>query len=114
MKDKRQESLKGGAPVEAVVAARAKKVPVVGLFGAKGRVKIIKILADAGELNISEIARRAKLNHNATKAHLSILVGADVVQQKDFGRIRVYRFRIEIPRVLAIKKLFEMWEPSDE
>ncbi|MFX1487494.1 MAG: hypothetical protein ACFFBS_10475, partial [Promethearchaeota archaeon] len=46
------------------------RIPIEELLSSKGRVKIIKILAMAGELNISEISRRARLNHEATAQHL--------------------------------------------
>ena len=58
------------------------------IFSSKGRVRIIKILSEAGELNISEIARRAELNYTTTNQHLNILKGADLIQEKKFGRIR--------------------------
>lgn len=88
------------------------KLPIEDVFQSKGRIKILKILAKEGELNISEIARRAHINHNSTRYHLNFLVKANVIQEKKFGRIRIYRFRIENIRVRAIKNLFEIWENS--
>ncbi|MEJ2126772.1 MAG: ArsR family transcriptional regulator [Candidatus Bathyarchaeota archaeon] len=40
------------------------------VFSSKGRVKILRILSEIGELNISEIARRAGLNYTTTNQHL--------------------------------------------
>ena len=88
------------------------KLAIEDVFQSKGRIKILKILAKEGELNISEIARRAHINHNSTRYHLNFLVKANVIQEKKFGRIRIYRFRIENIRVRAIKNLFEIWENS--
>jgi DNA-binding transcriptional ArsR family regulator len=42
------------------------------IFSSKGRVRILKILSEIGELNISEIAKRAKLNYTSTNQHFSI------------------------------------------
>ena len=89
------------------------KLLLEDVFQSKGRIKILKILAIEGELNISEIARRAGINHNSTRYHLNFLVKANVVQEKKFGRIRIYRFKIENIKVRAIKNLFEIWENSD-
>lgn len=89
------------------------KILIEDVFQSKGRIKILKILAVEGELNISEIARRAGINHNSTRYHLNFLVKANVVQEKKFGRIRIYRFKIENIKVRAIKNLFEIWENSD-
>lgn len=89
-----------------------KKLALEDVFQSKGRIKILKILAKEGELNISEIARRAHMNHNSTRYHLNFLVKANILQEKKFGRIRIYRFRKESIRVRAIKNLFEIWENS--
>jgi len=43
------------------------------VFSSKGRVKILRILAEMGELNISAIARRAGLNYATTNQHLLAL-----------------------------------------
>ncbi len=83
------------------------------IFQSKGRIKILKILAQEGELNISEIARRANINHNSTRYHLNFLVKVNIIQEKRFGRIRIYRFRGEEMKVRAIKSLFDIWEDSE-
>ena len=80
------------------------------IFSSKGRVRILKILSEAGELNISEIARRVELNYTTTNQHLNVLKGADLIQEKKFGRIRIFRFKYEYPRAQAIKNLIDFWE----
>ncbi|TFG05499.1 MAG: ArsR family transcriptional regulator [Promethearchaeota archaeon] len=89
------------------------KLNIEDIFQSKGRIKILKILAKEGELNISEIARRSHINHNSTRYHLNFLVKAKIIQEKTFGRIRIYRFRMENIKVQAIKNLFEIWEKSN-
>ncbi|MCD6509120.1 MAG: ArsR family transcriptional regulator [Thermoprotei archaeon] len=82
-------------------------VKIEDIFSSKGRVKILKILALKGELNISEIARRAELNHSSTLAHLEQLKDMGIIEEKTFGRIRIFRFREEDPKAKIIKQLFE-------
>ena len=89
---------------------RAERMTVEQVLSSKGRIKILKILAEAGELNISEIAKRAKLNHTTTLAHLLDLKKAGLVEEKTFGRIRIFRLREEDPRTKALKHLFEVFE----
>jgi len=79
------------------------------VFSSKGRVKILKILVEIGELNISEIARRAKLNYTTTNQHLQVLETSGIVRHKNFGRIRIFRFNIDDPRAKNIKGLIEEW-----
>lgn len=80
------------------------------IFSSKGRVRIIRVLAKAGELNISEIARRARLNYKATSSHLKALRNAGIIQEKRFGRVRIFRFKSENTKALALKQLVEAWE----
>ncbi len=83
------------------------------VFSSKGRVKILKILAEIRELNISEIARRAGLNYTTTNQHLQVLENHKLVRHKTFGRIRIFRFDEENPRARMIKKLIESWEQTN-
>ncbi|MEM3587641.1 MAG: winged helix-turn-helix domain-containing protein [Candidatus Jordarchaeaceae archaeon] len=82
------------------------------IFSSKGRIKIVKILAKEGELNISEIAKRARLNYATTNQHLDFLEKVGLVQEKIFGRIRIFRFKAENIKAQAIKNLFESWESN--
>ncbi|MCW8802436.1 MAG: winged helix-turn-helix domain-containing protein [Candidatus Bathyarchaeota archaeon] len=80
------------------------------VFSSKGRVKILRILSEIGELNISEIARRAGLNYATTNQHLELLENNKLVRHKTFGRIRIFRYNEENPRALMIRQLMENWE----
>jgi len=80
------------------------------VFSSRGRVKILRILAEIGELNISEIARRAGLNYATTIQHLQTLEKAGLVNHKNFGRICIYRYNETHSLAKAIKTLVEKWE----
>ena len=84
------------------------------VFSSKGRVKILRILAEIGELNISEIARRAGLNYSTTNQHLQALENHKLVRHKTFGRIRIFRYNEENPRAKMIRQLIEFWEETKE
>jgi predicted ArsR family transcriptional regulator len=75
-------------------------------------VKILAILAKIGELNISEIARRAGLNYATTNQHLQTLENHKLVRHKTFGRIRIFRYNEENPRAIMIRRLIELWEET--
>lgn len=85
-------------------------IRVEDVFSSKGRVRILRILSEIGELNISDIARRAGLNYTTTNEHLKALEAAELIRHKSFGRIRIYRFNDESARAKAIKDLMETWE----
>ncbi len=84
------------------------------VFSSRGRVRILRILAEIGELNISALARRAKLNYSTANGHLQVLQDAGLVKHKRFGRIRIFRFNDEDVRARMIKRLVEVWEKTDK
>ncbi|MBC7113053.1 MAG: winged helix-turn-helix transcriptional regulator [Candidatus Methanomethyliales bacterium] len=80
------------------------------ILSSKGRIKVLKVLAERGELNISEITRRANLNHATTSSHLKRLCELGIVEEKRFGRIRIFRLKKEDPRAWAIQTLFDSFK----
>jgi predicted transcriptional regulator len=79
------------------------------VFSSRGRVRILKILVEIGELNISEIARRAGLNYATTNQHLEALENYGLIQHKKFGRIRIFRLNEANFRAKMIKEMMEAW-----
>ncbi len=85
------------------------RISIEDLFSSRGRIKVLKELAESSELNISEICRRIGLNHSTTKSHLRVLVDSGLVEEKSFGRIKIYRYRIEDLRARSLKNFLELW-----
>jgi len=79
-------------------------------LSSKGRVRILKILADIEELNISAIARRAGLNYATANQHLKVLEDHKLVKHKKFGRIRIFSYNEENPKARMIRQLMELWD----
>ena len=82
---------------------------IENVFSSKGRVKILRILVEIGELNISEVARRARLNYATTNKHLRVLEASGIVKHKNFGRIRIFRLNKESTRARLIISLINGW-----
>ncbi|MFX1568993.1 MAG: winged helix-turn-helix domain-containing protein [Promethearchaeota archaeon] len=80
------------------------------MLGSRARVKILKILAFNEELAISQITKRTKLNHACVLRHLNYLKSVNLIQEKRFGRIRIFRFKIENMKAKSFKKFIEIWE----
>jgi DNA-binding transcriptional ArsR family regulator len=83
------------------------------VFSSKIRIKILKILVQMGELNVSEIARRLKVNYVTTSMHLKTLEDEGVVLHKMFGRIRLYRLNEHSAKAKAVQNLIDTWEHAD-
>ena len=80
------------------------------VFSSKPRVKILKIIYTLGSLNVSDIARRLKMNYSATAEHLRILEAEGVLLVHTYGRVKMYRFNEDSPRAKVVTNLIEVWE----
>ncbi len=79
------------------------------VFSSKPRMKILKLIWKLGSLNVSDIARRLKLNYSSTLKHLKLLEEEEILQQRSYGRIHMYRFS-ESARAKAVQNLIKLWE----
>ena len=60
------------------------------ILGSKGRVRVLKVLAECGELNISEVGRRTGLNYTSVARHLNRLKEMGLLKEKRYGKIRIF------------------------
>lgn len=86
------------------------KYLIEDLLGSKARVKILKTLAQNEELTISLIINNTRLNYSNVAKHLNHLKSLDLIQEKKFGRIKIYRYKIENIKARSLKKFIEIWE----
>ena len=86
------------------------KLAVEDVLSSRGRVRILKLLAELDELNISAISRNINLNHSAVKQHLKFLCKTGFIKEKKFGRILIYQYNSENILALSLKQLFTVWE----
>ena len=80
------------------------------VFSSKPRMKILRLIARLGALNVSDIARRINLNYTTTNQHLKLLEAEGILKQRVYGRIRMYRFNDSTPKAVAVQRLIETWE----
>ena len=90
--------------------SRERELGIEDVLSSRGRVRILKLLAEAGELNISEIVRRSELNHTVTLRHLEALEKAGLITQRRFGRVRIFRYRDDDLRGKLLKSLLVSWD----
>jgi DNA-binding transcriptional ArsR family regulator len=78
-----------------------------------GRTKVLTIMLETGELNISEITRRSGLSHSATARHLEFLTKSGILTEKHFNRIRIFRVDQSSPFVGALTRFYGEWKEAD-
>lgn len=93
-----------------IINEKSKKHLIEELLGSKARLKILKTLALNEELNISLIISKTKLNHANVLKHLNFLKSFNLIQEKKFGRIRIYRYKTENIKARSLKNFIEIWE----
>ncbi len=65
-------------------------IDVEELLGSRGRIRVLKVLAEDGELNISEVGRRTGMNYTSVERHLEALREMGLLREKRYGKIRIY------------------------
>ncbi len=80
------------------------------ILGSRAKVKILKTLARNEELTISLIINKTKLNHSNVMKHLNHLKSVGLIQEKKFGRIKIFRYRTENIKARSLKKFIDIWE----
>jgi DNA-binding transcriptional ArsR family regulator len=79
-----------------------------------GRTKVLTIMLETGELNISEIMRRSGLSHSATARHLEFLTRSGILTEKRFNRIRIFRIDQASPLAGALSRFYSDWKEVEQ
>lgn len=79
------------------------------VFSSYGRVKVMSVMMECNELNISEITRRAGISHSSVALHLEFLVKAGLLTEKRFNRIRIFRVNHSNPYSAALQSFLAEW-----
>jgi predicted transcriptional regulator len=80
------------------------------LFSSYGRTKVLTVMMESGELNISEITRRSGLSHTAAARHLEFLAKSGLITEKRFNRIRIFKVDHASPFVAALSRFLSEWD----
>ena len=84
------------------------------VFSSKSRMKILKLIHKLGQPNVSDIARRLKMNFASTSRHLKVLESEGILQKRMYGRVRMYRFDEGSAKAKAVQNLIDAWEQGTE
>jgi DNA-binding transcriptional ArsR family regulator len=85
-------------------------IEIEDILSSRGMVKILKVLSEYEEMNITQISKKAMLDYRTTLAHLKKLVKANIVKEKKYGKIRVFKINKDNNISLKIIDLIKTWE----
>lgn len=66
------------------------EIDVEELLGSRGRIRVLKVLSESRELNISEVGRRTGMNYTSVERHLTTLEEMGLLREKRYGKIRIF------------------------
>lgn len=88
------------------MARRGKDGRAEEILGSKGRIKVLQVLSESGELNISEVGRRTGLNYSSVERHLVKLEKMGLLKEKRYGKIRIFEIQFN-----SLSVVFERGRP---
>jgi len=83
------------------------------ILSSAGRIRILERLSHIGEDNLTDIARKTGQSYTATARHLDQLVETGVIQEKNYGRVRIFRLRVEREHVRMLRDLIVEWDQPE-
>lgn len=80
------------------------------ILGSRGKIKIIKIIYENGEINITRITKISGLNHKLVTKHLQELKNRGIIVEKVIGRVKFYSINFKNPASLALVDVLSLIE----
>jgi len=80
------------------------------LLSSKGRVRILRVLLEEGQVNVTRLVRATGLHHRLVVRHLEELKRMGLVEERRYGRLRIYEVNLKDPRVSALRELLRSLE----
>jgi len=76
------------------------------ILGSPGRIRILRILAEHQEVNITRIVRETGMHYRLVNKHIEVLKKHGIVIEKRFGRARLIALNRDNPLVEKLLELF--------
>ena len=80
------------------------------VFGSKERIKILRVMSECVELKISDVVRKAGMNHSSTERHLEKLKEMGLVGERRDGPIRIFEIAFNKVAVVFVRGQGVKWE----
>ncbi len=89
--------------------AGEKSPPLDRILSSGGRIRILTLLSEVEQLHLTEIAKRTDQSYSATERHLGDLLQAEIVEERDYGRVRVFKLNLTNDRAKLLQELILKW-----
>ena len=99
---------------KSVELAGEKGPPLERVLSSSGRIRILTLLSEVEELHLTEIARRTEQSYSATERHLDDLSDSGIVEERDYGRVRVFRLNRANNWARLVQEMILRWNKGQE
>ena len=94
--------------------AGEKGPPLERVLSSSGRIRILTLLSEIEELHLTEIAKRTEQSYSATERHLDDLSKAGIVEERDYGRVRMFKLNLTNDHAKLLQDLILKWNQNQE
>ena len=99
---------------QSLALAGTKSPPLDKILSSSGRIRILTLLSEVEQLHLTEIAKRTDQSYSAAERHLSDLSQAGIVEERDYGRVRVFKLNQANDRAKLLQDLILKWNQNQE
>ncbi|TMI22459.1 winged helix-turn-helix transcriptional regulator [Candidatus Bathyarchaeota archaeon] len=91
-----------------------KSPPLDKILSSSGRIRILTLLSEVEQLHLTEIAKRTDQSYSAAERHLDDLSQAGIVEERDYGRVRLFKLNLANDRAKLLQELILKWNHNQE
>ncbi|MFP3144562.1 MAG: ArsR family transcriptional regulator [Caldisphaera sp.] len=77
------------------------------VLASKGKVRILKVLMKEGQVNISRLVKLTGLHHDVIVKNMEDLKEMGIVEEKRYGRLRIYMIDLRDPKISGLYEIFK-------
>jgi len=88
--------------------------PLDRVLSSSGRIRILTLLSKVEQMHLTEIAKRTEQSYSAAERHLDDLSKAGIVEERDYGRVRVFKLNNTNDRAKLLQELILKWNHNQE
>jgi len=88
--------------------------PLDRVLSSSGRIRILTLLSKVEQLHLTEIAKRTEQSYSAAERHLDDLSKTGIVEERDYGRVRVFKLNLTNERAKLLQELILKWNQNEE
>ena len=81
----------------------------IEILGSRPKIKILSLLLEEEEVNITALVRKSGLGYRTVEHHLKELQELGLVAEKRFGRIRIVKLEGNDPRIASLRRFLTEW-----